>query len=289
MNITTVLGGALAELSRSAIHLAASPGPRELLAGVTSSRPSTALALLAVLAWGCAVLTLVAASSREGRGGAGARSGADRRAPGERSAVTLPPRRRLASALASVQVAEVVPVGSPRWDAAPGPRAAAPRPAAVRAVAPRRPAAVGPPISAPSAAELPLAEQAAPLEPAAAHRPTPVVPAPLDPAPLGLAPLVPAAAQPGLTAPTATRCRRCTQPRCWPSTGERSPARTIGVSAPRGCRAPVAARAGLRCQPADEHRRRACGARGPFRELTALGHGGPPRGRGPRRRAATPG
>lgn len=105
---------------------------------------------------------------------------------------------------------------------------------------------------------------------------------------------VPVEAAPSRQAPsplpvlTGARCRRCTQPRCWPSTGERSPARTLGVSAPRGCRAPVAATAGARCLPASQGRPSACGARGPFRELTPVRRSGPPRGRGPRRHVAAP-
>ncbi len=255
MDITITATATLVELIRNALQLAGGPVSRELWAGfvatLAENRASTLAGLLAMLAWGCAVLTLFALTAREGGGGAGARVGVAGDA-GERVAVALPPRRLLtvsiAPAPAPVDVTPV-PAAPVLVETAPALVQAAPAVETTPAVETAAAVAV-----VPSAETFP-SRQAAPWE-------LPVL--------------------------TTSRCRRCTQPRCWPSTGERSPARTLGVSAPRGCRAPVAATPGARCLPAPQGRPSTCGARGPFRELTPVHRGGPPRGRGPRRRVTAP-
>lgn len=253
MDITITATATLVELTRNALQLAGGPVARELWAGLLATlaenRASTVAGLLAMLAWGCAVLTLFALVGREGLGGADALAGA-RGGPagdaGERVAVALPPRRLLTASIAP----------------APSPAVVAPAPAAAVLVetAPVLVHAAAPVEAAPAVEATPSAETSSSRQ--ATTSELPVL--------------------------TASRCRRCTQPRCWPSTGERSPARTLGVSAPRGCRAPIAATSGARCLPASQERPSTCGARGPFRELTPVHRSGPPRGRGPRRRIAAP-
>ena len=60
--------------------------------------------------------------------------------------------------------------------------------------------------------------------------------------------------------PDGPRCRRCTQPRCWPSTGERPAAQVPGSGAPRACRTSLTAGTAHRCASADPWRTRCAAA-----------------------------
>lgn len=234
MDATTLLGTLLGELldgaARLAGHAAGWPSPAQMVVGSLTAG-SRVLLVAAAAAWVVGVLAVLVAVSDRGGAGAPARGEA-------RPVPPLPPRRVRATVPEPVPAPVLVPV--------------------IAVQAPERPAVVAPVVAAPSVVAAPAFVAA------------PVTPSPVDvPVALGAAspghvtavrqvertlpraPLPSRSHGAARTASAASRCRRCTQPRCWPSTGERHPARVLGTGAPRACRTSLTAGTAHRCGAAD--------------------------------------
>lgn len=229
MDATTLLGTLLGELLDGAARLAGHadgwPSPAQLLAGSLTAG-SRVLLVVAAAAWVVGVFAVLVAVSDRGGAGAPARGGS-------RPVPPLPPRRVRAAAPEPASVETPVQVLVP----------------VVAVQAPERPLVVVPVVAAPVVVAAPapaavtVAAGAAAPEPDAA-----ILEGEHD---LPRAPLPIRSHGTARTAATGSRCRRCTQPRCWPSTGERHPARVLGTSAPRACRTSLTAGTTHRCSAAD--------------------------------------
>lgn len=255
MDATTLLGTLLGELLDGAARLAGQaagwPSPAQLVAGSLTAGSRVLLAVAAA-AWVVGVFAVLVAVSD--RGGAGASSPRD-----PRPAPSLPPRRVRAI------VAEPAPVRVPVQVLVP----------VVAVQAPERP-----PVAVPVAAPVVVVAPSPVAVPAAVVAAAPELGTAVLQAEhvLPRAPLPSRSHSAARTAATGSRCRRCTQPRCWPSTGERHPVRVLGTSAPRACRTSLTAGTTHRCGAADPR----CGNERctvPTRARPALP--GPGRGRAP--------
>ena len=271
MDVTTLPGTLLAALldggARAVVRAAVGHLPARLVHDALADARG-ALVVVAVVAWLAAVLVVLIAAS----GGGPATRAPARGLP--RPVAPLPPRRvRATGDAASTRPLPAAPVAvvRPRSSAAttrpvatsvlvPGPAAGAPASVGLPAPVPAGAAGAA---AAPTGGTVVLARTTVADTPARAPvslaSPTGSVTSPPEERsrPVdhrhGPPPRPSAAPLPGSTrrAGDGSRCRRCTQPRCWPSTGERPPARVLGSGAPRACRTSLTAGTAHRCASAD--------------------------------------